>query len=73
MRNVSMIYHETEHGILYHGDCLDILPTLADKSVDAVVTDPPYGTNDGKGKAVEAVEMKQDMSGYRHVELVAGE
>jgi len=30
---------------LYHGDCLDILPTLADGSVDAVVTDPPYGTN----------------------------
>jgi len=28
---------------LYHGDCLDILPTLADGSVDAVVTDPPYG------------------------------
>jgi len=26
---------------LYHGDCLEILPTL-DK-VDAVVTDPPYG------------------------------
>lgn len=23
-------------------DCLDVLPTLADKSVDAVVTDPPY-------------------------------
>jgi hypothetical protein len=28
---------------LYHGDCLDILPTLSDGSVDAVVTDPPYG------------------------------
>lgn len=38
-----MIYHETEHGILYCGDCLDILPTLADKSVDLVPTDPPYG------------------------------
>ena len=25
------------------------------------------------GKPVEAVEMKQDMSGYRHVELVAVE
>jgi site-specific DNA-methyltransferase (adenine-specific) len=25
------------------GDCLEILPTLADKSVDAVITDPPYG------------------------------
>ena len=28
---------------LYHGDCLNILPTLADNSIDAVVTDPPYG------------------------------
>jgi len=27
---------------LYHGDCLDILPTIADASVDAVITDPPY-------------------------------
>ena len=26
---------------LYHGDCLEIMPTL--DSVDAVVTDPPYG------------------------------
>lgn len=25
------------------GNCLEILPTLADKSVDAVITDPPYG------------------------------
>ena len=28
---------------LVHGDCLAVLPTLADGSVDAVVTDPPYG------------------------------
>lgn len=27
---------------LHEGDCLQILPTLADASVDAVVTDPPY-------------------------------
>jgi DNA modification methylase len=27
------------------GDCLELLPTLADKSVDAVITDPPYGLN----------------------------
>jgi len=24
------------------GDCLDVLPTLADASVDSIVTDPPY-------------------------------
>ena len=28
---------------LYHGDCLEILPTLADDSVDVMWTDPPYG------------------------------
>jgi hypothetical protein len=28
---------------LHHGDCLDVLRTFADCSVDAVVTDPPYG------------------------------
>lgn len=30
---------------LYLGDCLDVLPTLSDKSVDAVITDPPWGIN----------------------------
>lgn len=28
---------------LHHGDCLEVLRTLPDNSVDAVVTDPPYG------------------------------
>ena len=32
---------EIGDAVLYHGDCLEILPTLGD--VDAVVTDPPYG------------------------------
>lgn len=27
---------------LHLGDCLDILPTLADRSVDSVICDPPY-------------------------------
>jgi DNA modification methylase len=36
-------FEDTNTGIaLYLGDCLDILPTLPDASVDAVVTDPPY-------------------------------
>ena len=28
---------------LYHGNCLDILRTMPDCFIDAVVTDPPYG------------------------------
>jgi site-specific DNA-methyltransferase (adenine-specific) len=35
---------------LYLGDCLDVLPTLA--GVDAVVTDPPYGTTACKWDSV---------------------
>ena len=27
---------------LHQGNCLDILPTLPDQSIDAVITDPPY-------------------------------
>jgi len=29
--------------VIHVGDCLNIMPTLASESVDAVVTDPPYG------------------------------
>jgi len=35
-------YYKDDQVTLHLGDCLDILPTLADASVDAVVTDPPY-------------------------------
>ena len=28
---------------LYHGDCLDVLPTLADGSISACIADLPYG------------------------------
>ena len=28
--------------VIYCGDCLEVLPTIADASVDAIITDPPY-------------------------------
>lgn len=35
---------ECKDGItLYHGDCLDVLPTLPHSSIDLVVTDPMFG------------------------------
>lgn len=33
----------TDAFTLHHGDCLDILRDMPDASIDAVVTDPPYG------------------------------
>jgi len=29
---------------LLHGDCLDLMKGIPDKSIDAIITDPPYGT-----------------------------
>jgi len=34
--------------VLHHGDCLDVLKTLPDNSIDSIVTDPPYGLSDHK-------------------------
>lgn len=39
-----MTIHYTDDRVtLHHGDCLDVLATLPEASVDAIVTDPPYG------------------------------
>jgi DNA methylase len=35
-------YYADESVTLYHGDCREVLLSLPDASVDAVVTDPPY-------------------------------
>lgn len=35
-------YYRTELGVLYCGDCLEILPLIPDNSVDYMFTSPPY-------------------------------
>ena len=40
---------EIGNATLYRGDCREVLPTLADESVDIVLTDPPYGHNNNDG------------------------
>ena len=34
---------------LWQGDCLGLLKSMPDKSVDLVITDPPYDVHAGKG------------------------
>lgn len=38
-------YHEEPAGLIYCGDCLEIMPHIPDGAIDLVVTDPPYGIN----------------------------
>ena len=37
---------------LFNDDCLKVLPTIPDKSIDLILTDPPYGTTQCKWDSV---------------------
>ena len=47
---------------LIQGDCLEEMKKIPDESVDLVLTDPPYGTNDGKGKNIKRGTSNTDFS-----------
>ena len=58
-------YYKTDLGVLYHGDCLEIMPML--EPVDLVLTDPPYGINYQasnpsvkKGLGLTPIKIKND-------------
>ncbi|MCT7361202.1 DNA-methyltransferase [Mycolicibacterium llatzerense] len=51
-------YYQDDSVTLYHGDCLDILTELPDESIDAVVTDPPYGIR-FMGKAWDGADIEE--------------
>ena len=44
--------HTTEHGTLYHGDCLDLMAEMPDESCDLVFADPPFNLNKDYGRGV---------------------
>lgn len=58
-------YYQDDFVTLYLGDCSEVLASLPDKSIDCVITDPPYSerthknakTNKGKGWGVQAVHF----------------
>ena len=40
-------YHTYNNFTLLHGDCMDLLPQIEDKSIDAIFADPPYFLSNG--------------------------
>ena len=42
----ALPYRCDEHVSVWHGSCLEVLRAMPDASVDAIVTDPPYGLSD---------------------------
>jgi len=45
-------YFETENGILYKGECLEIMKKFQKESFGSIITDPPYGTTSCSWDAV---------------------
>lgn len=41
---------------LYNGDCLEVMKTLHDKSIDMILTDLPYGLTQNKTDIVITFE-----------------
>ena len=40
--NIVEKYNQSEHIVVYPGDCIDLLKTIPDESLQLVVTSPPY-------------------------------
>ncbi len=50
---------------ILHGDCMQLLKTLPDNSIDAICTDPPYGmSSDGIARTWADIEDGRKLSGF---------
>jgi len=49
-------YFETDNGILYCGDCLEVTKLILKKSIDLIIIDPPYLTTKEKWDKKEVVD-----------------
>ena len=42
---------------LFNGDCLEVMKSIPDSSIDAIITDPPYGTTACKWDSVISFDL----------------
>lgn len=63
----------TDNITLYNANCLDILPTLPDKSVDAIITDPPYNETNRKTDGLRQIDKGEADSAYVPIDILADE
>ncbi len=59
---MAQIKHEFDHGVIYQGDCLELMKDIPDGSVDLIAIDPPYMVTDLKfdkiGFDIELVSLE---------------
>lgn len=52
MKEIPFINTEIKNNILINADCFDVFPLIEDKSIDAIITDLPYGTTKCKWDSI---------------------
>lgn len=58
---------------LYQGDCLEVLKTLPDNSVDLLVTDPPYVLNTkGGGTVNKKMKLSESLADVEKAKIING-
>ncbi len=56
-------YFQDDAVAIYHADCRDILPSIADKNVNLVMTDPPYGITSNRWDIAMSASLLWDLLG----------
>jgi site-specific DNA-methyltransferase (adenine-specific) len=65
-------YFEKDGITIYHGDCMRIMPLIGDKSIDAVITSPPYNLKkkySDSGQSKIAAKMRKTYESWYPDEL----
>ncbi|MBS4730093.1 site-specific DNA-methyltransferase [Mycobacterium sp. SM1] len=52
--------YKSELGLLYKGDCLELLPALDDGCVDLVFADPPFNLKKDYGKGIDDARLAEE-------------
>jgi site-specific DNA-methyltransferase (adenine-specific) len=59
------MWHDMPTAKIMHGNCMDLLKELPDCSIDAIVTDPPYGMSpDGIARTWADIEEGRKIKGF---------
>jgi site-specific DNA-methyltransferase (adenine-specific) len=55
---------------IYCGDCLELMQEISDKSIDLVITDPPYGLNYRSNRGAKTGNLKDYISNDKFTDYI---
>ncbi|MHB8394399.1 MAG: DNA-methyltransferase [Candidatus Dormibacteria bacterium] len=72
MRPLDAPAFRSDLGVLYHGDCLDVMAAVDDESVDLFFADPPFNLNKDYGKGISDAMAEDKYLSWCHAWISEG-